>query len=141
VKYYQLASKQILELDEGLPQTIKRKFGAVPLVEAEADADHAAGTILLAADGNSATLYVAPAPYWVSKLKLRRALRAAGLELAYDAFLAANPIHQADLAAANELLSTDPLLVSAVPQLAALAGIPAPHAWAIISACRKDTEP
>lgn len=79
-----------------------------------------------------------PAPYWVSKLKLRRALRAAGLEPAYDAFLAANPIHQADLTDAQELLSTDPLLVSAVPQLSSMAGIPEPQAWAIIAACKKD---
>jgi hypothetical protein len=59
----------------------------------------------------------------ISKLRLRRALRAAGLETAFDAALAGNPQWSEDWADATELRSDDPMLLAALPALAAGAGM------------------
>jgi hypothetical protein len=59
-----------------------------------------------------------------SKLKLRRSLRAVGLESQFEAALDAFPQMRADWTDAVELHSTDPLLTAAMPLFAAALGVP-----------------
>ena len=77
-----------------------------------------------------------PAPFDVSKLSLRRALRAIGLEGALNAFLAANPTAKADWDDATILRTDDPLLVAAMPALCQQAGLSAEQAQALLESCR-----
>lgn len=59
----------------------------------------------------------------VSKLKLRRALRDAGLEEAFEAALDADPITRRDWDDAVEIHASDPILVEKLPLFAAALGI------------------
>lgn len=99
----------------------------------------------LAAGGvPEAVPYVAPAPVVppplrISKLKLRRNLRAVGLEDALNAYLAAHPTAKADWDDATELHEDDPLLASAIPDMAASAGITTEQAHALLVASQCDT--
>ena len=61
--------------------------------------------------------------FLVSKLKLRRILRANGLEAVFDAALASNQTWFKDWNDANELKSDDPIFIEALPALASYAGI------------------
>lgn len=84
--------------------------------------------------------YVAPpavpaSPIRVSKLKLRRALRASGLEPALDAFLGSDPIYQKDWDDAQELQSDDPILVAAMPLMCQQAGITEEQGQTILESC------
>lgn len=62
-------------------------------------------------------------PRVISKLKLRRALRSAGLEDAFEAALDANPITRRDWDDVVEIHADDPILVEQLPQFAAALGI------------------
>lgn len=77
-----------------------------------------------------------PAPFAVSKLSLRRALRHAGLESALDAYLAATPTAKADWDDAHTLSTDDPMLIAAMPALCQQAGLTEAQALAMLEACR-----
>ncbi|CAK0780212.1 hypothetical protein CCP3SC15_710002 [Gammaproteobacteria bacterium] len=77
-----------------------------------------------------------PTAFEVSKLALRRALRALGLEPALNAFLAANPTAKADWDDSTILRTDDPLLVAAMPALCQQAGITSGQATALLESCR-----
>ena len=78
----------------------------------------------------------APVVVRVSKLNLRRALRALALEDAFDAALAANPAWARDWADATELRSDDPMLVAALPALAQAAGMTPEQATALLASAQ-----
>lgn len=97
---------------------------------------HTSEAALLALD---CEVYVEPPPVpveppglQISKLRLRRGLRAAGLEAAFDAALAGNAEWAADWADATELSSDDPILLAALPALAAAAGLTVEQAQALL---------
>ena len=71
------------------------------------------------------TVYRPPtlAPRVVSKLKLRRALRDAGLEESFEAALDADTITRRDWDDAVEIHANDPILVEKLPRFAAALGI------------------
>lgn len=73
----------------------------------------------------------------ISKLKLRRNLRAAGVEAQYDLFIAAlPPTVKADFDDSTVLKSDDPDLVAALPQFAAILGKTEDELKAILRASR-----
>ena len=76
-----------------------------------------------------------PVPFTVSKLKLRRALREIGLEKAFDSALASNPRALADWNDAQNLLSTDPMLVEMLPVLSGMAGLTPEQASELLQTC------
>lgn len=109
----------------------------------EPDPDYPDLAAFLAASGLSA--YVRPAtrrparpaaPYAISKLALVRALRAAGMEPAFQTLLAASPEFSADWLAASVLMSDDPMLAAAAAAFADQAGISIDHVTAMLAACR-----
>jgi len=81
-------------------------FGYVPVIEPPSD-----------------PMPSTPLVFSISKLALRRALRAANLESVFNQALSSNPQWAADWADAQELRSDDPLLLEALPQLASLANL------------------
>jgi hypothetical protein len=107
-------------------------------------ADYAEYQAFLASGGTPDEVpYVAPEPghlpvMRISKLKLRRNLRALGLEGALDAYLAAHPTALADWNDATELREDDPLLASAIPDMAAAAGITTEQAQELLSASQAE---
>lgn len=87
--------------------------------------------------------YVAPPPTVeppkvYSKLKLRRNLRAAGLEPALDAYLSGHPTAKVDWDDATELAADDQLLQSAIPDLCSAAGVTEQQADALLAASVRD---
>ena len=63
--------------------------------------------------------YINPESHDISKLTIRRRLRAAGLEGAFDAALDANPQAKADWTDAQMINTNDPLVLAMLPQLQA----------------------
>lgn len=72
----------------------------------------------------------------ISKLKLRRALRDAGLESLLDGFLANNPTAAADWNDSQLLMVADPLLAESLPLFAAAAGMTIEQISDLLQACQ-----
>ena len=77
-----------------------------------------------------------PAPLRVSKLKLRRALRAANMEALLDGFLASDPSYLADWNDAQFLATNDPFLTTAIPMFAQAANLTEAQVMGILQTCR-----
>ena len=75
------------------------------------------------------------APTGISKLKLRRALRDAGVEGLLDAFLAGDPIRANDWADAQYLMLDDPFLVAAVPAFVEASGMTTEQVNQLLISC------
>ena len=74
-------------------------------------------------------------PFFVSKLKLGRTLRAGGLEAMFNSFLASNPEFATDFNNAQVLNSDDPVLVSAIPVFATASGQTVDQITALLKTC------
>jgi hypothetical protein len=64
-----------------------------------------------------------PAPYSLSKLAIRRKLRAMGLEEAFDKALASDPTVQHDWDDATEIRTDDPIVVQVLPKFMTALGV------------------
>lgn len=75
-------------------------------------------------------------PIAVSKLKLRRALRKAGLGAWLNALLKSNPEYAEDWQDASVLMTDDPLLVAVLPAAKAQAGLTDAQIPELLESCR-----
>ena len=75
-------------------------------------------------------------PFSVSKLKLVRALRSAGLEAMFNSFLASNADFATDFSNAQFLSSDDPVLTAAIPEFASASGQTVDQITALLKTCR-----
>jgi len=77
-----------------------------------------------------------PSTFSISKLKLVRKLRELGLEVIFDAALAANPVWQKDFTLSSTLESDDPILIAALPVLATAADMTEAAAFELLYSVR-----